>query len=136
MLFIEAETMLRTGAADADVQAKLEEAVTSHFGMIALDASDYLANDLVDLASLASEAEKLEAIMWEKYVASYTTNEAWSDYRRTGYPVLTAVADAQGGIDVPQRLPYPQSEFLYNSNTPTSLEGFPANLTTSLWWAE
>ena len=136
MLFIEAETMLRTGAADADVQAKLEEAVTSHFGMIALDASDYLANDLVDLASLASEAEKLEAIMWEKYVASYTTNEAWSDYRRTGYPVLTAVADAQGGIDVPQRLPYPQSEFLYNSNTPASLEGFPANLTTSLWWAE
>lgn len=136
LLFIEAETMLRMGATDADVQAKLEEAVAAHFAMIGVSSADYIANDLVDLASLASTEEKHEAVMWEKYVASYTTNEGWNDYKRTGFPALTPVADAQGGIDVPQRFPYPQSEYLYNPNTPSAVEEFPASLTTPVWWAE
>jgi len=136
MLFIEAETMLRMGAADADVQAKLEEAVAAHFSMIGLDGTSYITDDLDNMGSLANNEEKLEAIIWEKYVASYTTNEGWADYRRTGYPALTAVADAQGGIDVPQRFPYPQSEYLYNGNTPSDVEEFPASLTTPMWWAE
>ena len=49
LLFIEAETMLRTGS-DADVQAKLNDAVLSHFSMIGLDGSDCVSNHLIDLS--------------------------------------------------------------------------------------
>ena len=136
LLFIEAETMLRTGSSDADVQAKLNDAVLSHFSMIGLDGSDYVSNHLIDLSSLSSTDEKLEAIIWEKYIASYTTNEAWADYRRTGYPTLTPASNATGGIGIPSRFPYPQSEYLYNSNTPSNVEEFPASLTTPVWWAQ
>ena len=87
--------------------------------MIGLDGSDYGSNHLIDLSSLSSTNEKHEAIIWEKYIASYTTNEAWADYRRTGYPTLTPASNATGGIGIPSRFPYPQSEYLYNSNTPS-----------------
>jgi len=136
LAFIEAETMLRQQINDTEIQTKLEEAVSSHFMMLGLNPQNYLENDLVQLSDLDSDAEKLEAIIWEKYVATYTMNEAWNDYRRTGFPELIPNINAQGGIDVPQRMPYPQSEYLYNGNTPSAVENFPASLTTPVWWAE
>jgi len=69
-------------------------------------------------------------------VAGYTTNEGWADYRRTGFPALTPPAFTFGGIDIPERLPYPKSEYLYNSNTPLEVQSFPESLTTPVWWAQ
>lgn len=135
MLFIEAESMLKMGSSDLDIQAKLEEAVSAHFLMLGLDASSYLSNDLVDITSLTTDEEKLGAIIWEKYVAGYTTNEGWADYRRTGFPALNPPMFTPGDIDIPERLPYPKSEYLYNSNTPLEVQYFPASLTTPVWWA-
>ncbi|NQD71508.1 SusD/RagB family nutrient-binding outer membrane lipoprotein [Sphingobacterium shayense] len=61
-----------------------------------------------------------ERIWWDMWVALFKENfEAWSLYRRTGipstnYPSLNSVfGDAHN--DQPFRLPYPNNEFLYNT---------------------
>ena len=59
----------------------------------------------------------LEDIMTQKYIAMFADPEVFVDWRRTGIPTLTPNSGAQ----VPRRLPYPEQEILFNSNTPTQL---------------
>jgi len=66
----------------------------------------------------------LKEIIDQKYVADYLQPESFVDYRRTGFPQLTAVN--QRGI--PDRYPYPTAEVLYNKNTPKT------TLYTPMWW--
>lgn len=93
----------------------------------------------------ASAQEKLERIITQKWIALYYNgNEAWAEYRRTGYPQLIPVAyNGSGGVvnnaTGPQRMPYPQEEYTNNAvNVATAvstlLEG-PDNMATKVWWA-
>lgn len=60
--------------------------------------------------------------------------EAWSDWRRTGYPQLTAYTSddspVTGGI-IPLRLPYPTTEVAANPNFNQASKN---NYTSPLWW--
>ncbi|MCB0738382.1 MAG: SusD/RagB family nutrient-binding outer membrane lipoprotein, partial [Bacteroidetes bacterium] len=69
----------------------------------------------------------LNLIMTEKYKALLCNPEVFTDYRRTGVPSLKPKA----GSEVPSRFPYPDTETLANSNTPS-----PADVTlfTKVWW--
>ena len=58
----------------------------------------------------------LEAIMNEKYKALYLNPQAWSDWRRTGYPVLTV--NPVYGTQAPRRFLYPEDEVNTNDNFP------------------
>ena len=58
-------------------------------------------------------ATTLELIMEEKYISMFTQGESWTDWRRTGYPTLSA-DPLLFFNDIPRRLPYPESEYLYN----------------------
>ncbi len=60
----------------------------------------------------------LRRIIQEKYVASYgVVLEPWTDWRRTGYPVLNPVAN--GVVSgIPRSLLLPQSEIDLNPNAP------------------
>jgi len=61
-------------------------------------------------------AQQLEQIITEKYVASYgVAIEPWTDWRRTGYPVIAPPANAVVSF-VPRSLYYPQSEIDLNPN--------------------
>jgi hypothetical protein len=100
----------------------------------AQDALDYIeANEDSYLANfdLATTAEqKLEAIITQKYIASniLNSNEAWNEFRRTGYPKVsgtapaTTFASAQSQSPRADRLPvrliYPQAEYNLNKLTP------------------
>ncbi|MBD5320948.1 MAG: SusD/RagB family nutrient-binding outer membrane lipoprotein [Bacteroides sp.] len=88
--------------------------------------------------------QKQQKIITQKWLANWTLgNEAWADYRRTGYPFLIPVAYS-GAPDVninrgPQRLPYPSAEYTDN---PENLDyaiknylGGQDNWSTKLWWA-
>lgn len=92
------------------------------------NANDYLVN--FDLAT--TNAQKLEAIITQKYIAFNMLfgAEAWNEYRRTGYPTIsgTPVYNNRYGTFVstqsptqyradrlPTRIQYPQSEFTYNA---------------------
>ena len=84
-----------------------------------------------------------ETIITEKWKALFSQGiEAWTEYRRTGYPVLPApdpraVMENEG--KVPTRLRYPESEYSLNSANVTAavdMNGGPDNKLTELWWAE
>jgi hypothetical protein len=86
----------------------------------------------------ATAARKLEYIMTEKWISQFGCNvDTWSDYRRTGYPVIFNPKDATqapGGQvtspfdnfvipvtlinPVPWTVVWPQSELSLNPNAP------------------
>ena len=69
----------------------------------------------------------LQDIIEEKYKAMYSTVIPYDDYRRTGFPIMQEVENALYSSP-PLRFPYPESEILYNENTPRDISPF-----TSLW---
>ena len=74
----------------------------------------------------------------EQLWASHFMNwyEAWSEWRRTGYPALIPTNfpgnDTNGTI--PQKLRLPASEVSGNPNYATTAT-MPDELTTKVWWA-
>jgi len=133
LYFIKAEAEMNSGDATA-ARASLEDAIESHMTWLGVDAASTTA--YIDSLSATTD---LELIMNEKYVAMFTSTESWTDWRRTGFPTLTAPADANLS-DIPRRMPYPEGEYLYNSaNVPMPLtstpdEKFGVESTYRLWW--
>ncbi len=91
----------------------------------------------------ASAAEQREQIGVQKWLAIYPNGmEAWTEYRRTGYPKMYPVIQSDNP-DLPagafiNRLPYPLSEATDNLtelNKGRALLGGPDNAATKLWWA-
>ncbi|MEG1161376.1 RagB/SusD family nutrient uptake outer membrane protein [Bacteroides sp.] len=86
---------------------------------------------------------KLERIITQKWIALYPNGaEAWSEYRRTGYPKQFPVIDnfSNGTIDSKlgiRRIPFPPSEYRLNGDNVSkavTLLGGPDNGGTKLWW--
>jgi hypothetical protein len=131
--FIKAEAQMMNGDATA-ARSSLEDAIESHMTWLGVDA----ASIATYVGSLSATTD-LELIMNEKYVAMFTLTESWTDWRRTGYPALSAPADANLSA-IPRRLPYPEGEYLYNAdNVPMPLDATPdekfgATSTYRLWW--
>lgn len=93
--------------------------------------------------SLTAE-QKQQKIITQKWLANWTLgNEAWADYRRTGYPFLIPVAyNGSNVVDInrgPQRMPYPSAEYTNNlANVQQAVAEYlngPDNLATKVWWA-
>lgn len=87
---------------------------------------------------------KQQKIITQKWIANWKLgNEAWADYRRTGYPFLIPVAySGNSDVDInrgPQRLPYPAAEYTDNlANVQKAVADYlkgPDNWSTKLWWA-
>lgn len=114
IMFVKAEAQLAGSASDA--RATLEAAIESHMTWLGVDAGDIATY----VAALPATTD-LELIMNEKYVAMFSSSESWTDWRRTGFPTLSAPADANlSGL--PRRMPYPEGEYLYNAdNVPMPL---------------
>lgn len=88
--------------------------------------------------------QKQQKIITQKWIANWKLgNEAWADYRRTGYPFLIPVAyNGSNVVDInrgPQRLPYPAAEYTDNlTNVQSAVSNYlngPDNLATKVWWA-
>lgn len=108
------------------------------------NAGSYLVN--FDLATTTSK--KIEAIITQKYIALNFINgeEAWSEYRRTGYPVSSSTvlnnpygsfasiqSQATRPDHLPTRLPYPGSEASTNAaNVPQGINVY----TSTIFWAK
>ncbi|PTL32293.1 SusD/RagB family nutrient-binding outer membrane lipoprotein [Prevotella sp. oral taxon 376] len=90
----------------------------------------------------ASVEEKLERIITQKWIAIYPDGqEAWSEYRRTGYPKLFPTMNDLSGLSLQnlqiRRLRFPTTEYQNNAgNMPqaVSLLGGADNAKTQLWW--
>lgn len=94
----------------------------------------------------ATTEQKQERIITQKWIANWLLgNEAWADYRRTGYPRLipaTETGNKSNGIvnseQGARRMPYPIDEYINNGQNITQavsqyLNG-PDNMATKLWW--
>lgn len=108
-----------------------------------LEGSPYLSTARIAWDDAASNNVKLEQIITQKWIAIFPDgDEAWAEYRRTGYPVLFPVVVNYSGNAIPtvpgiRRMPYPERE--YNSNTEALSEaiqmlGGTDNGSVRLWW--
>jgi hypothetical protein len=122
--FLAAEaTFIKSGAAAAE--PIYQAAVTNHMKKLGVAQGD-ITTYLASRGSLTA-GNALQRIMEEKSIANFLNEENFTDWRRTGFPLLTKV---QGGLsDIPRRLLYPQSEILTNPQPQQS-----AALTDRVWW--
>lgn len=167
--FLRAEAALRWGADFGDAQELYEQGVATSFDEngISSGVDDYLNSGLTPIAHnfrasfysynaaapttatpefTGDTEEKLEKIMIQKWIALYPNgHEAWTEWRRTGYPKLNPVqtnrgqgVTREGGI---RRMIYPVSfsqsaEDRANYEEALNLLGGPDRdrATTQLWW--
>ncbi|MEL6132128.1 MAG: SusD/RagB family nutrient-binding outer membrane lipoprotein, partial [Bacteroidota bacterium] len=121
--FILAEAYFKTGDQAAAYTAYIN-AIQADFqeleGLGLLTSGDYDAYIGQAEVDPGEAALTLDDIMTQKYIAMFADPEVFIDWRRTGIPTLTP----NSGSEVPRRLPYPEQEILFNSNTPTQLTIF------------
>ena len=165
--FLKAEASLRGWTGAGNAQTNYEEGVKASFAQHGVSGADaYLAdntstpNDFVDAINAANNytypsdvkiaynaggtnEEQLEQIMTQKWIAMFPDGqEAWSEFRRTGYPrVFPVVVNNSGGtIDTNiqiRRINFVASEKNTNTanvNKAVALLKGPDNGGTRLWW--
>ena len=91
----------------------------------------------------AIKERNLERIITQKWIAMFPNGtEAWSEFRRTGYPLIFPVRSnyPTSGVDTNKqirRMVFPQSEYSNNGaavQEAVKLLGGPDNGGTKLWW--
>lgn len=134
--FIMAEAAMRGWNVGISAQEAYETAVKISMednGVSAADAETYLAN-------AGKWDNTLERIYMEEWVALFKENcEAWSLYRRTGYPQEIQTSGEYPGKfcsfgtthnDVPFRMPYPDNEYQYNKE---NVEAATVDVVDNTW---
>ncbi len=165
--FLKAEAALRGWTGAGDAQANYEMGIATSFEQHgASGAAAYIADntstpaDYVDPVNASNSATalsnitvawngaddnetKLEKIITQKWIAMFPEGqEAWSEFRRTGYPKIFPVFSNQSGgvvdTDIQIRsIPFVDSELSTNPNGvagASSLLGGADNAGTRLWW--
>lgn len=100
-----------------------------------------------DLKKSDTREEQFQKIMTQKYLALYPNAvEAWTEYRRTGYPYIMKPEDASAssriglsysdGARTPERFRFPSSSYTANPNNAVipQLLGGEDQGGTKLWW--
>ena len=98
----------------------------------AADRDTYIAARLALLAG-----NELKEINYEYWIASLLNGqEAWANFRRSGYPALAVNPFPGRTVDFITRLPYPPNEYVVNNeNVQAALvDQGPDNLDVKVWW--
>jgi len=116
--FIKAEAAHRGWIAGGDAAAATyyNQGITASMEQWGVDAAD-IAAYLAQASVVYNPATAMQQIILQKWIALYTQGfEAWSEWRRTGYPNLTPALNAQttNGL-IPRRVVYPQTEQSFNN---------------------
>lgn len=171
MYFLRAEGAIRGWNMGGNAKELYEQGIRTSFGQWKAELGNYLTNSTAKPAPFTAKPgagsgsisttnkllptitipwnetadfeTKLERIMTQKWLAMYPEGqEAWSEYRRTGYPKIFPILNNRNSSIIStelqvRRLPFPQSE--YDNNTEEVekaiilLEGND-NGGTKLWW--
>lgn len=169
--FLRAEGALRGWNMNGTAKDLYEEGITLSFGQWAVSgASGYIADKTSvperyidprgsfsysgapstitvawDDASASITGSNFERIITQKWIALYPNGiEAWTEFRRTGFPKLMPIMSNNSNIvstdRMARRLPYPQTEYTGNlknvQEAVTNYLGKPDNMATDLWWAK
>jgi hypothetical protein len=139
--FLEAEAALR-GWVSGSPQDAYEEGIRASLDMYGVTdpttVEAYLQQPEVAWDPGASETEKLGRIITQKWIATFSQGlQAWSEYRRTGYPNLQPIpGNGDTGGAVPSRIEYPNVERTTNTaNVEEASQRIGGDdLTTDVWW--
>lgn len=105
--------------------------------------SPYLSTITIKWDESATTETKLERIITQKWIAMFPEGqEAWSEFRRTGYPKLFPVVINNSGGTISKekfirRLPFPQIEYITNPKAVEKAKAYlhgPDTGGTPLWW--
>jgi hypothetical protein len=132
--FLQAEAVVR-GWGTGNAKALYDNGVKSSFlqwGLSSANATTYLSQSAVSFPASAGTEEKIKAIIFQKWasMAGSQNLEAWTEWRRTGYPdIFTVSASSNIGNKFPARILYPSSEATRNPNTPPQ-----KTVSDKVWW--
>lgn len=131
--FLQAEAVAR-GWGTGDAKALYENGIRASFlywDLTQAQASAYLSQPVVSFPAGTLE-QKLDAIITQKWVSTNGSQnvEAWTEWRRTGYPDIFQVSKTSNiGNVFPVRILYADSEVSRNPNTPAQKA-----VTDKVWW--
>lgn len=137
--FLKAEAAL-VGLGGSDPQSLYVEGIQKAMAMYNVSSgavSTYLSSAAGTLTG--TEEDKLKQIIEEKFIAIiFQSDEAWAEYRRTGYPLIwIGNDDTDTGGELPRRLTYPFQEYLINETSVTEAAGRLQGgdkLSSHVWW--
>lgn len=141
--FLKAESVLSLGA-NGDALASLEAGIrasmnkvlnfdsrttTSSFAATQADVDAYVASVLEEYGLASSNAEQLDIVIREYYLAAYGNSiEAYNTYRRTGFPSNIQIPVINETVPFPRTFSFPQDEV----NRNTSIDQRP--VTNQVFW--
>lgn len=130
--FLQAEAAAR-GWAPGDVDQLFKAGIKASFDAYGVSGYDAYVASAPDAQLPADVAGRIKAIITQKYYAMNGSQgfEAWTEWRRTGYPDFLVVSKAStlGTNEMPARLLYPETEITRNQNFP----GVKL-ITDKVWW--
>jgi hypothetical protein len=133
--FLQAEAVARGWGSGATARSLYELGIRASFDYLGED--DAAATALLQQPGVAytggTEEAQVEQIITQKWLSFNGTQgfEAWTEYRRTGYPsfIEPSAASTLGASLLPKRLIYPNSEATRNQNYPGLKE-----VSVPVWW--
>jgi hypothetical protein len=142
VLFLQAEAAKLgyiTGG-DTEAETKYKAAIKASWEMYgvynAAKYDAYIANADVKYTSATAHKQ----ILTEKWVHNYLSSwEVWCDWRRTGFPVLTAAVDRVDSRGIPFRLGYAPTEASLNPinyKAAVAILGGTDDNYGKMWWAK
>lgn len=125
VLFIQAEASFRVSGVAA-AQPYFTQAITTNMTLLGVASGD-ITTYLAARGTLTT-GTAIQQIIEEKRLADFLSPENYVDWRRTGFPVLTIVPNAQQS-GIPRRMLYPQTELNSNPQPQQS-----ATMQDRVWW--
>lgn len=140
-LLLLAEARMRGWITSQTVEAYYNAGIRAHMEQLsAYDATSAIpASAIIDYlaANPLVEANAMEQIGEQYWVSTFLNGpEAFANFRRTGFPALTANPYTGREVDFINRLTYPNSEISVNATNvgaAISAQG-PDDLATKVWW--
>jgi len=138
--FMQAEAVQR-GLLTGNYQTLFKQGVEESFRYLgvtnAMTAADnFVSTSANGLVNLTVSTNALQTILYQKWVAECELDgyEAYSDYRRTGYPFIATPSYAVPGQAMPKRLLYPESEYTQNVANVNAQNQTASDIYTKIFW--
>ncbi len=123
--FMTAEALNSQSGSISAIQAAYQSGIMASMQKLGVDATS--ATAYISANGTLTTANAKSKIANEEYIALFLNPEAWTLWRRTGFPALVPTTTSS---NIPRRLLYPQSEYSYNAaNVPAS-----TMYTTKIFW--
>ncbi|GAB2802125.1 SusD/RagB family nutrient-binding outer membrane lipoprotein [Rhabdobacter roseus] len=133
-LFLQAEAAQR-GWLPGSAQTFYEQGIQESFKYMEVPAAEFAAYNAQALVNFEQAPNKIERILEQKWLALNSLNslEAWSEFRRTGFPDIPVSPSAPTPTARPLRFMYPESELMTNGEQARKMGG-DDTLKDAVWW--